>query len=320
MTNRVSASESRSLRSLRSIGEDALIALLTNGLSAGTGTLVGVGDDCAVLGKPGQRSPYTLFKTDCIVENVHYLADEDPAKVGWKAMARAVSDIGAMGGWPIAALATVILHPDTSLAFAKGIYRGFQKAGRAYSFGIVGGETSQVSKSGCNMISVSMLGKVEPGRCVLRSTAQAGDAVLVTGRLGGSMGGRHLTFQPRLEQARWLVEHFRPSAMMDLSDGVARDLPRLAKASGLACVIDRGAIPRNRGCSVDDALKDGEDYELLLTIHPGRVDRLIAAWRAQFPRLPLTRIGGMCGKCGKPASSDTGLGLGLGDGGWDHFD
>ena len=286
--SRASASESRSLRS---IGEDALIALLTSGLTAGAETLVGVGDDCAVLGKPGQRAPYTLFKTDCIVENVHYLADADPAKVGWKAMARAVSDIGAMGGWPIAALATVILHPDTSLAFARGIYRGFQKAGRTYGFGIVGGETSRAPQSGCNMISVSMLGKVEPGRCVLRSTAQADDAVLVTGRLGGSICGRHLTFQPRLEQARWLVEHFKPSAMMDVSDGVARDLPRLAKASGLACSIDRDAIPRNRGCSIDDALTDGEDYELLVTIHPARVECLLEGWRAQFPRLPLTRIG-----------------------------
>ncbi|MEZ5324120.1 MAG: thiamine-phosphate kinase [Verrucomicrobiales bacterium] len=289
-----------------------MIALLTKGLTAGAETLVSIGDDCAVLGKSGQRAPYTLFKTDCIVENVHFLATADPVQVGWKAMARAVSDIGAMGGWPTAALVTVILHPDTPLAFATGVYRGFQKISRTYAFDIVGGETSQAPKSGCNMISVSMLGKVEPRCCVLRSTARAGDVVLVTGRLGGSIKGRHLTFEPRVEQARWLVAHFKPSAMMDLSDGVARDLPRLAKASGLGCSIDRAAVPRNRGCSIDEALADGEDYELLLTIGPGSVERLLEDWRATFPQLPLTRIGIMC-ESKSPSGPDAS------GGGWDHF-
>lgn len=301
---------SKSAQTLRSFGEDELIALLTRGLTPGSETLVGVGDDCAVIGRRRQKTPFLLFKTDCIVEGVHYLADADPAKVGWKAMARAVSDIAAMGGWPVAALVTVVLHPDTPLKFAKGVYRGFEIAGRKFDFGIVGGETSQVPCNGCNMISVSMLGKVEPDRCVLRSTARSGDEVFVTGRLGGSIHGRHLTFQPRLEQARWLVEHCKPSAMMDISDGIGKDLYRLANASGQTCSIDRSAIPYNRGCSVDNALNDGEDYELLLTFAPDQTKDLEMMWKERFPRLRLTRIGSL---------SDSPSGDSSEAGGWDHF-
>ncbi|MGK0188823.1 MAG: thiamine-monophosphate kinase [Verrucomicrobiales bacterium] len=295
---------------LRSVGEDALIALLTQGLTEGGETLVGVGDDCAVLGKRGQRSPYTLFKTDCIVEGVHYLPDADPAKVGWKAMARAVSDIAAMGGWPVAALATVVLHPDTPLTFARGLYRGFQKVAVAFDFGVVGGETSQAPMPGSNVISVSMLGKVEPGRCVLRSTASAGDEVFVTGKLGGSIKGRHLTFQPRLEQARWLVQHCKPTAMMDVSDGVAKDLPRLAAASGVGYTLDQPAIPRNRGCTAEQGLNDGEDYELLLTFSKNQTDKLTSQWMQQFPKLPLTRIGNLRDLASTEKQQT---------GGWDHF-
>ena len=282
--------------------------MLTRGLQSRGGVLVGVGDDCAVLGKRGQKEPFTLFKTDCIVENIHYLPDADSVKVGWKAMARAVSDVAAMGGWPTAALATVVLHPDTPLAFAQGIYRGFRKAGREFDFPLVGGETSRAPRAGGNVISVSMLGSVEPSCCVLRSTARAGDAVFVTGRLGGSGNGRHLNFRPRLKQARWLVQNCKPTAMMDLSDGLAKDLARLTAASGLGHTIDRDALPRNRGCSIDQALHEGEDYELLLTLRPNAAKTIADRWKLQFPRVLLTRVGTVLAEPAAPPR-----------GGWDHF-
>lgn len=301
---------SKSRLSLRSVGEDELITLLTSGLVVGSDTLVGAGDDCAVIGKAGQRMPCTLFKTDCIVEGVHFLPDVDPAKVGWKAMARAVSDLAAMGGRPTAALATIVLHPDTPLAFVRGLYRGFQRAAVKFDFGIVGGETSQAPVAGSNMVSVSMIGKVEARKYVLRSTAKAGDEVFVTGRLGGSINGRHLSFEPRLEQARWLVKNVKPTAMMDVSDGIAKDLPRLATASNVGYSIEREKIPRRRGCTVDQALTDGEDYELLLTFSPRQRKKLEAEWQKQFPRLPLTRIGVLT------ASTSANK---IDSGGWDHF-
>jgi thiamine-monophosphate kinase len=279
---------------IASLGEDALVALLTKGLGTGSGILKGPGDDCAVLGSKRQKTPLTLFKTDCIVGGVHFLPDADPAKVGWKAMARAVSDIAAMGGYPVAALATLVLHADTPIAFARGLYRGFRKAERVFEFAVVGGETSSTPAKGANIISVSMLGYVEPKRCILRSTAQAGDKIYVTGQLGGSGdAGGHLTFQPRLEEARWLAGHFKPTAMMDLSDGLAKDLPRLADASSLGYEIDADAIPRKRSISIDRAVGEGEDYELLFTIRLNLATALESAWQKTFPRLKLSSVGTM---------------------------
>jgi thiamine-monophosphate kinase len=133
--------------------------------------------------------------------------------------------------------------------------------------------------------------------------------LLVTGTLGGSLAGKHLAFSPRLEQAQWLVAHHKPAAMMDLSDGLAMDLPRLAAASACGYEIDTAALPLTPGCTPEQALGDGEDFELLLASEPGRVAGLLAAWRDAFPELPLTVIGRL-------------VSAGEGDelhGGWDHF-
>ena len=112
--------------------------------------------------------------------------------------------------------------------------------------------------------------------------------LLVTGRLGGSLAGKHLDFLPRVREARWLVKHFRLHAMMDLSDGLGADLPRLAKASGCGFELT-GPLPRTRGCSEAQALGDGEDFELLLAVSPRQASRIERAW--PFRRLPLTRVG-----------------------------
>ena len=157
---------------------------------------------------------------------------------------------------------------------------------------IVGGETSRTD--GPLFISnVALTGTVARGRCVLRSGGKPGDALYVTGRLGGSRAAKHLDFTPRLEAARWLAANFRPHAMMDLSDGLAADLPRLAQASsrlpGFALCEEN--LPRTRGCTVAQALNDGEDYELLFAIGPRAARQLEPSWRKQFPKLPLTRIG-----------------------------
>ncbi len=282
---------------LSEVGEDGVVAALIRGLPQGQGVIVGPGDDCAVL-ETADPHVWQLFKTDCVVEGVHFLPGEKPEAVGWKAMARAVSDMAAMGGRPTSAVVTLVTPVDRSLQWARGLYRGFRKAGRAHDFSLVGGETSSLKRGGPVMINVAMLGTVEADRCVLRSGGNPGDLVLVTGRLGGSLAGWHLSFQPRVEAARWLGEHFLPTAMMDLSDGLAQDLPRLAKASGTGWHIDPEGIPRNKGCTTDQALRDGEDYELLLTQPPDHVPALLEKWRACFPRLPLTVVGRLTAKKG----------------------
>ena len=208
--------------------------------------LVGAGDDCAVIGRP-RDARWQLLKTDAVVEGVHFLAAEDPQRVGWKALCRAISDIAAMGGVPAHALITLAAPPTTRVARVKALYAGLRKAARKYGVAIVGGETSR--SPGPLFLNVALTGWVERQHCVLRSGGRPGDLLYVTGRLGGSLAGKHLDFQPRLEEARWLVSHFKPRAMMDLSDGLAADLPRLAAASHCGYVVDEERLPLNRGCT-----------------------------------------------------------------------
>jgi thiamine-monophosphate kinase len=141
---------------------------------------------------------------------------------------------------------------------------------------------------------------------VLRSGGRPGDGLWVTGRLGGSLAGKHLSFSPRVEEGGWIAESLRPTAMMDLSDGLAKDLPRLAKASGCGFILDHAAIPCTEGCMVGQAIADGEDFELLFSLPLGvSTDQ----WKGRFPDLELTRIGQLVAE---------GEGEDL-SGGWDHF-
>jgi thiamine-monophosphate kinase len=166
-----------------------------------------------------------------------------------------------------------------------------RRAAERFDVAIVGGETS--GTDGPLTVSVSVVGCVEKNRWVSRSGGKSGDHLFVTGKLGGSGRGRHLQFVARIREARWLTRHFRIHAMMDLSDGLGADLPRLARASGVGYEIDLNALPRNRGCSLDDALSEGEDYELLFAVPSPDRDRLEASWVRKFPNLPLTRIGSL---------------------------
>jgi thiamine-monophosphate kinase len=275
---------------LSSVGENALVAELSRTLPQRSDVLVGPGDDCAVIAasRDGRR---LLLKTDALVQGVHFLPTDEARRVGWKALCRAISDIAAMGGEPEHALITVALSPEVELSWVKALYRGLQKAARAFGVAIVGGETSR--SPGPAFINVALTGRVSARECVLRSGGKAGDALYVTGRLGGSRAGKHLDFTPRLAEARWLVSHFRLHAMMDLSDGLAADLPRLAAASGCGFLLDEGAVPRTRGCTLEHAVEDGEDFELLFAIAARDAAKLATAWKRKFPKLPLTRIGSL---------------------------
>jgi thiamine-monophosphate kinase len=230
-----------------------------------------------------------LLKTDCVVEGIHFTTESGSVAVGWKAMARPLSDFAAMSGVPEFALITLIAPAQKSLAWVKNVYRGLEQSARAFRVVIVGGETSNTH--GPAVISVSATGYVEKDRMVTRSGGQANDELFVTGRLGGSLGGRHLKFIPRITESRWLTENFSIHAMIDLSDGLGADLPRLARASGLAFELEESMIPRNFRCSLRQAIEDGEDYELLFAISARHGTRLLKRWRKRFPKLPLTRIG-----------------------------
>jgi thiamine-monophosphate kinase len=194
-----------------------------------------------------------------------------------------------MSGLPKYALVTLIISPERTLAWVKNLYRGLTRAASQFEVAIVGGETS--STRGATAISVAVTGAVERGRYVSRSGGKAGDDLFVTGQLGGSRRGHHLRFRPRIEEARWLTANFSVHAMMDLSDGLGADLPRLAKASGLDFQIAREKVPRRAGASLTNAISDGEDFELLFAVSSRESRELEKRWRKRFPRLRLTRIG-----------------------------
>src|SRR5207302_8850827 len=141
------------------------------------------------------------------------------------------------------------------------LYRGLKRAASRFDVRIVGGETS--ATRGPAAISVSVSGFVERNRWISRTGGKRGDDLFVTGRLGGSLRGKHLRFVPRIAESRWITKNFRVHAMMDLSDGLGADLPRLAEESKLGFKIDREKLPLSPGAKIESAISDGEDYELL---------------------------------------------------------
>jgi thiamine-monophosphate kinase len=226
-----------------------------------------------------------------VVERVHFAPTADPVLVGWKAMMRPLSDFAATSAVPQFALITLIVPATKSTSWVKKLYRGLNRAASRFDVSVVGGETS--ATRGPAAISVSVTGFVEKDRSISRSGGKSGDDLFVTGRLGGSLRGKHLRFLPRIEESRWLTKNFRVHAMMDLSDGLGADLPRLAKASKLGFKIDRERLPLASGAKIENAISDGEDYELLFAISPRERQRLEKSWRKKFLKLPLTRIGSL---------------------------
>lgn len=270
---------------LSRVGEDALIASLLRELPSSRKL---IGDDCAVVEFRGAKNLLVL-KTDCVVEKIHFESTTRPELVGWKAMMRALSDFAAVSAVPQFALITIILPPSRSTSWVQKLYRGLKRAASKFNVAIVGGETS--ATRGPATISVSVSGFVEKNRWISRSGGKRGDDLFVTGRLGGSLQGKHLRFVPRINESRWLTKNFRVHAMMDLSDGLGADLPRLARASKLGFKIDKENLPLSPGAKFDSAISDGEDYELLFAIAPRNRSRLQREWKKKFPKLPLRRIG-----------------------------
>ena len=309
--------------------EFELIARLTRALPGHAAVKVGVGDDCAVLDL-GLPDLELLFKTDAVVEGAHFTRATPPEKIGRKALARALSDIAAMAGTPTCALVTLALPRDYDVAFIEAIYDGMSALARQHGVAIAGGETTTNPER--ILISIALLGTVPKGCAVLRSGARAGDAIFVTGELGGSITGRHLDFEPRLAEARWLAAHFPPHAMLDVSDGLAGDLRHLLQASGVGAELHARAIPISREAKLRArahaessvkppllaALTDGEDFELLFTIGSRRAVPLLDAWKQAFPALPLSCIGRITAAPGLKLRDHRGVHE-LGLTGYEHF-
>ena len=281
-------------KTVNDIGEFGLI----NRLCA---SIPRAGDDCAVLPSADPKR-VLLYTCDPVVEGVHFLRDTPPRRVGWKAMGRNLSDVAAMGGRPRWAIVSIGLRPRTTVRWVNELYLGLRAAATRFGCQIVGGDTTRVAHE--QFIVVTLIGEMEKSRVALRSGARIGDSIFVTGTLGGSLRGKHLTFMPRIHEARWLVAHFPIHAMIDLSDGLSSDLQRLVEASrsGLGFEIYAAEIPIARAArgSLAAALNDGEDFELLFTIDPGHVTALRTKWARRF-ELKLTEIGRVVRSRGKIA-------------------
>lgn len=308
--------------------ESELIAHLKPLLPTNDFVVTGAGDDCAVL-ELGAPDTQTLFKTDAVVEGIHFTADTEPERVGRKALARCLSDIAAMGGTPTAAVVTLGLPRGFDPERVRALYRGLNRLAAQYQVAVVGGETT--TNPGGWLVNVALLGTVPRGRARLRSGAKVGEALFVTGDLGGSLAGKHLDFEPRLAEGRWLLEFAGVSAVMDLSDGLASDLPKLLAASGVpGAELRKSAVPVSRAAReharTSDlakppfvaAVTDGEDFELMFTVQSNRAVAVLDEWKEQFPGVRLSCIGKLTEKAGVWVRGDDGL-RPLPTRGYEHF-
>src|SRR5580698_4250984 len=248
------------------MNEFELISRLTRSLPANKSVVTGAGDDCAVLDL-GLPEGLVLFKTDAVAEGVHFTAETPPEKIGRKALARCLSDIAAMAGTPGSAVVTIGLPLKFEPAFVEKIYAGMSALAKSYDVAIVGGETT--TNPGGIFISIALLGTVPREKRILRSGAKPGDALFVTGELGGSLSGKHLDFEPRLAEARWLAEHFPIHAMIDLSDGLAGDLQHILQAGGVGAELLARAIPISRAAKLQSRAESTTKPPLLAALGDG---------------------------------------------------
>lgn len=269
-------------------GEEKLIAAIRRWLGdASPQAPFGIGDDCAVL--PGAKGRQ-LLTVDPVIHGRHFDDRVPPEAVGAKLLKRNLSDLAAMGGRPTAAVLALTLDSRVDRRWLERFYRGLATAARRYRVSIVGGDIAQAD--GVVAASLTLLGEATATRVVTRRGARVGDAICVTGTLGGSLrSGHHYRFEPRLAEGAWLARQPGVRAMMDVSDGLAKDLHALTPA-GAAPALDAEAIPRRTGAGVREALTDGEDYELLFALDR-KTDpaAFLRRWRRAFPRTRLSAIG-----------------------------
>ncbi|MCX6936062.1 MAG: thiamine-phosphate kinase, partial [Verrucomicrobia bacterium] len=243
----------------------------------------GLGHDCAVLSSFSKNLDLVL-KTDAVVEGIHFTHSTPAALAGRKALARALSDLAAAGATPRAALVTAGCPNLRSAARLRQAYRGLSLLAKKFHLPIVGGETVRTRQL---LLSISLLGTVPRGLSPNRAGAKPGHLLFVTGKLGGSWPRRHLTFTPRLAEGQWLVRNKFPSAMLDLSDGLGADLPRLARASRIGFRIHPKQLPLAPGTNLKLAFTRGEDYELLFSVPPKLIPALLRRWPFSTPLTPI---------------------------------
>lgn len=282
---------------------------------------LGIGDDAAALRVAADRE--MLVATDMLLEGVHFtFPPATPQLAGRKALAVNLSDIAAMAGRATTAFVSVALPLDRGIDFAKDIHSGLLELADQYGIALAGGDTN--SWHGPLVINVAVIGEPLGAHPIQRRGARPGDWLYVTGSLGGSIAGRHLTFVPRLREVSRLVELVDLHAMLDISDGLAADLHHILKQSHVGAILDAECIPvsseatrqatENRS-ALDRAISDGEDFELLFAVSPADGQRLESLWCDQTP---ITRIGRLVSESGCWLKDRSGQLVSLPPLGWTH--
>ena len=284
--------------SLASWGEVALIRKLKEWLAdVSPESPYGMGDDCAIFSIPeGKRQ---ILTTDNLTYGQHFNEQLSGEEAGMKLVKRNLSDLAAMGGDAGPALLTLLCGPDLSIRWLETFISGVRNACLKYDVQIIGGDVSELSPGNFSA-GLAQTGTIGHA-CKLRNTAQLGDSIYVTGKLGGSLRRKHFLFEPRLDEGRWLAARPECTAMMDLTDGLAKDLEALLPPASTASLrlADVPVAPAAKEAAhstgkpaIEHAFCDGEDYELLFCCSKETDEAVFeASWRAAFPNLDIRKIG-----------------------------
>lgn len=314
------------------LSEDQLIEAIRRVLSGGApDVVVGPGDDAAVV---RSGSGELVVTTDAMVEGVHFQRElTTPRDLGYKALAVNVSDVAAMAASPRFAVCALTLSAAVEASWVVELAAGMRECADEFALSIVGGN---LSRGDAVSVVVTVTGEVAPGRAVRRDGARPGQRLVVTGRLGGAAAGLRVAEQrswtdderdalrrfmrptPRVGEAAVLAAHGATS-MMDLSDGLAIDLSRLCRESGVGARVEVASVPAHPAAAEDEVLGGGEDYELLATLPS---EEAVLDARAQLDEgfgVSLTDIGAIIEGDGVVAGGADGADRPLAPEGWDHF-
>jgi len=280
---------------------------------------IGIGDDMAEVRV--EEGVSVLVTTDMLLDGTHFdLKSTTLEQVGYKAMAASLSDCAAMATIPLAAVVAVALPPGFTTQHLKELHVGITHAADKYDCPLIGGDITSWKGPHPFAVNVTMFSRRAGTAPVRRDGAKVGDAICVTGSLGGSVRGKHLAFEPRVNEALKIAQTVTVHAMMDISDGLSTDLNRICRQSGVGAVLDVAAIPISddaRECKdpLKAALDDGEDFELLFTISPEHCNRLLHTWEQP---VPITEIGRITDVGGMQIRMPDGQLIVLQPGGYDH--
>ncbi len=268
------------------LGEFGLIGLIKRMVKSSSDVIEGIGEDCAVL--PFNRQNFLLLTCDMLIEDVDFTRQDKPYLVGRKSLGCCLSDIAACGGFPRYAQVSLGLSPNMSVSRVRELYRGIISIGREFKVKIVGGDISRSDKL---IIDISLLGMVERRNLTRRGGARKADIIFVSGKLGGSIRGRHLSFAPRVKEARYLVKNYKVNSMIDISDGLIQDLGHILKQSKVGAVLFKDLIPISPNVrSFNEVLYMGEDFELLFTLSPYEAKRLMESKHKNKKFYPIGKI------------------------------